>query len=237
MVHTALAVAAALVALAFALSTFERWLARRRRHELAWSVALAMFAVAAGSLAAGAALGWSGPAFRLYFAFGAVANVPVLALGTVYLLAPPRAADRVAATVGLLVAFAVGTVMASPLTRPLPVGGLPQGSDVFTLWPRLFAAVGSGLGALVIIGGAVWSAVRFRRGRMVWSNLVIAAGTLILSGSGLLNSVLGAMDAFVVTLALGISVVFAGFLVATTGGRAARQATGSDPQRGLRAVS
>ena len=36
-VETAVAVAAALVALAFALSTFERWLARRRRHELAWS--------------------------------------------------------------------------------------------------------------------------------------------------------------------------------------------------------
>src|SRR4051812_23138160 len=62
-VHTALAVAAALVALAFAMSTFERWLTRRRRHEFAWSVALAMFALASASLAAGAQLGWTGPTF------------------------------------------------------------------------------------------------------------------------------------------------------------------------------
>ena len=36
----AVSVSAALVALAFACSTFERWLARHRRHELAWSGAL-----------------------------------------------------------------------------------------------------------------------------------------------------------------------------------------------------
>jgi hypothetical protein len=45
--------------------------------------------------------------------------------------------------------------------------------------------------------------------------VLIALGTLILSSSGLLNSVVGEMDGFAVTLVLGISVIFAGFLVAT----------------------
>jgi hypothetical protein len=49
----------------------------------------------------------------------------------------------------------------------------------------------------------------------VVGNLLIAAGTAILSASGLLNSVLGEMDAFAVTLTVGITVLFAGFLVAT----------------------
>jgi hypothetical protein len=40
----ALASGATAVSLAFAAATFERWLRRRRRHELAWSVALALFA-------------------------------------------------------------------------------------------------------------------------------------------------------------------------------------------------
>ena len=75
--RTAVSVAAALVALAFAASTFERWLARRRREELAWSGALALFVVAAGALAAGAGLGWNGPTFRIFYLFGAILNVPL----------------------------------------------------------------------------------------------------------------------------------------------------------------
>src|SRR4029450_9982694 len=87
MTTTALAATATLLAGAFAAATFERWLERRRRHELAWSVALTFFAAGALSLWAGAALGWDGPTFRLFYLFGAIVNVPTLALGTVYLLA------------------------------------------------------------------------------------------------------------------------------------------------------
>src|SRR5687768_10137480 len=114
MLHTALATAAALVALAFALSTYERWLDRRRRHELAWSVALALFAVAAGTLAAGEAVGWNEPLFRLYYLTVAVLNVPVLALGTVYLHGGGRRAGLVALA---FCAFAAGVL---PVARSPP---------------------------------------------------------------------------------------------------------------------
>jgi len=217
--HTALAVAAGLVSLAFACSTFERWLARHRRHELAWSVALGFFSLAAFALAAGAALGWAPLTFRLFYLFGAIVNVPFLALGTVYLLGGQRRGDQVGAVVALVCAFAAGVVLAEPLRGPLPADQLVQGSDVFGPGPRVFAAVASGVGALTIFLGAAWSAVRYRRGRMLWSNVLIALGTVILSSSGLLNSVLDEMDGFAVTLVLGITVIFAGFLVATGGSR------------------
>ena len=48
----------------------------------------------------------------------------------------------------------------------------------------------------------------------MWANVVIAAGTLVLGASGLLNSVLGEMEAFAVTLAVGVSILYAGFLLA-----------------------
>ncbi len=215
--HTALAVAAALIALAFACSTFERWLAKKRRHELAWSLALGFFSIAAFALAAGAALGWNPVTFRLFYLFGAIVNVPFLALGTVYLLAGERRGDQVAAGVSLLCAFAAGVVLVSPLTGRLPVDQLAQGSDVFGPAPRILAALASAVGALVIFLGAVLSAYRFRRGRRLWSNVLIALGTVILSSSGLLNSVLDEMDGFAVTLVAGITVIYAGFLVATSG--------------------
>ena len=216
--ETPVAVLAALVALAFAFSTYERWTLRGRRHELAWSLALFQFAIAAGALAAGSGMGWNGPIFRTFFLFGAIVNVPWLALGTVYLLAGERRGDRVAAGVALYSAFATGVLMTARFTTRLPVDELARGKDVFEALPRILAAVGSGVGALVVFAGAAWSAARFIRSvpRMALANVLIALGTLILSASGLLNSVLGEMLAFSVTLAAGVTVLFAGFLVATS---------------------
>jgi hypothetical protein len=225
--HTALATGAALVALAFAMATFERWLARRQAHELAWSVALSLFALAAAALAAGEAAGWTGPLFRLYYLLGAVVNVPVLALGTVYLLGGPR---RAGLAVALFCAFAAGVLLVAPFTHPLPREELARGSDVFGPLPRILAAVGSTAGALVVFGGAAWSAVRLRRGRRMWGNVLIALGTLVLGSSGLLNSVADEVTAFVVTLGIGVVLLFAGFLVATTPSGAAVAAPSPPPR-------
>ena len=229
--HAALAAAATLVSLAFALSTLDRWQARHRRHEAAWTVSLLLFCAGAASLWAGAAVGWSEWTFKPFYLFGAILNVPVLALGTVYLLAGVRTGDRWAAAVALLGAFAAGVVVAGPLVGEIQPDVLPQGSEVLGPGPRIAAAVASGVGATVILVGAVLSAVRLlRQGRrpgaggppavagpsprrLALANLVIAAGTLVLSASGLLNSVLGEMDAFAVTLVVGISIIFGGFLL------------------------
>jgi hypothetical protein len=109
---------------------------------------------------------------------------------------------------------------------------MPQGSELFGVAPRVFAAVGSGVAALVIIGGAVWSIIRVARGRVpavgeaerhithsrrhAASNTLIALGTLVLSGSGTLAGRLGEDRAFAVTLLAGVVVLFSGFLVAST---------------------
>lgn len=216
MVQRALGAGATLVALAFGLSTFERWLARRRRHELAWSVALLLFAAASGCLWLGASSGWNAPVFRLFFLFGAIADVPVLAVGTVYLLGGSRRGDAAALAVTVFCAFAAGVVAVAPMTGPVPAGQLPRGSQVFGALPRVLAAAASGVGAMVVLGGAAWSAWRYRGGRMAGANVLIAAGTLVLGGGGILNSVVGAMEAFAITLVAGVSLLFAGFLVAVT---------------------
>jgi hypothetical protein len=222
--HLALAAAASLLALAFALCTFERWLDRRKPHEAAWTAALFLFAVASMALWAGAAFGWNGLWFRLFYLFGAIVNVPYLALGTVYLLADHRVARRVAIGVHAFAVFSAGVLAAAPLTAPIDTTTLPQGSDVFGAVPRVLAAAGSGIAALVIVAGAVWSAVRLARRRstrrLAVANAFIAVGTVILGAGGILNSVLDEMDGFAVSLVAGISVIFAGFLLTNTPKRA-----------------
>lgn len=204
-----------MVALAFALATFERWVTRRRPQELAWSAALALFALGALSLWLGAALGWDAWSFRLFYLFGAIANVPVLALGSVYLLSR-RAGHLTAMVLAVGLGFAAGIMAVTPVGTITPAE-LPQGSDVLEPLPRILAAGCSAGGALVVFAVALWSVVRRQR---VVGNALIALGTVILSASGLLNSVLGEMDAFAVTLTVGVTVLFAGFLAAGSRSRA-----------------
>lgn len=214
MLHTALAAGASVVALAFSLSTFERWLVRKEPHQLAWTVALGLFLAAALCLWWGAADRWTGLVFRLFYLFGAMTNVPVLALGTVYLVGSRRQGGRAAIAVVVFCAFAAGVIAAAAFTHAVPPHRLPQGSDVFGALPRVLAAVGSGVGALVVIAGAAWSAIRDRRRAL--ANTLIVAGTLVLGAGGVLNSTVGAMNAFSLSLLAGIVLIFVGFLAATS---------------------
>ena len=211
-----MAAAAVVIAFAFTLATFERWVARRRPQELAWSAALLLFTLGALSLWIGASLGWDPWSFRLFYLFGAIANVPVLALGSVYLV-HRRAGNITACGLAVGLGFAAGIMAITPIA-PFDPTSLPQGSDVLEALPRVLAAACSAGGALTVFAIAIWSIVRRLR---VLGNALIALGTLTLSMSGLLNSVLGEMDAFAVTLTIGVAILFAGFLAASASSRPA----------------
>jgi hypothetical protein len=235
---TSLAAGATVVALAFTLALADRWLARRRRHERAWLASMVMFTVASGALWWGAGIGWSPLAFRCFYLFGAILNVPWLALGTIELLAGERWGRAVGRVLAVGSGFAAGVVLQAPLRAPVKRDGLPAGRDVFGPLPRVLAGVASAVATLVLIGGALWSAWRLWRAgarsrsatpvgdgpstpplaprRLAAGNVLIALGTLILGASGTLNARLGAAKAFAVTLTIGVVVLFAGFLVATS---------------------
>lgn len=201
-------------------------------------MSLLLFAVGAGSLWWGASRGWSPASFRLFYLTGAILNVPWLGAGTVYLLAGPVWGNRLRGWLIGLSGLATGVLLTSPLRAPVSGTELPEGKVVFGVWPRVLAAVGSAVPATVIFVGAVWSAWRVLRGRppaigaavrtvhlpkrLALGNGVIALGTLILSASGTFAGRLGKDRAFTVTLLVGIAVLFAGFLVASTSGATRR---------------
>lgn len=229
---------ATLMSVAFGLSTLDRWSRRHRPHELAWTVSLAMFALASFSYFFAAAIGWGELDFRAFYLFGAILNVPWLALGTVYLLAGERIGDRTRWWLTLLSAFCAGVVLAAPLVGSLDVAGIPSGKEVFGIWPRVMAAVGSGVGALVLVAGALWSAaslLRLRRrpgiaagmpippGRLAVTNVLIAVGSLVLGTGGTMFGTGDQMVDFGIWLAAGITILFAGFLVSNPTSPAAPQ--------------
>ncbi len=221
-----LAFLATAVSSLFAESTLVRWTQRRTSHLGAWTIALALFALASAALAVGTSTGWDRGTFRVFFLLGAVVDVPWLALGTVALLFSPTAARRVRSVVIFFTGLAAGVVLSAPMDAVRGTA-IPVGKEVFGAFPRALAAIGSGVGAVVIIGGAVWSAARYSRARtepgnaqLAAANAVIAVGTLLLSAGGLVQGIVGEDEAFVLSLALGITVIYAGFLIAESRKRA-----------------
>jgi hypothetical protein len=214
-----LAFVATAVSALFAQAMLVRWTQGHRPQNGAWAVALAMFALASAALATGTSTGWDRGTFRVFYLFGAVLDVPWLALGTVYLLASPVVARRVRTFLLLFSGFAAGVLLSAPM-EPVSGTAIPVGKDVFGALPRILAAVGSGVAAVVIITGAVLSAVRFARdrgpghARLASANALIALGTVILSSGGLVQGAVGHDEAFTLSLAVGISVIDAGFVLA-----------------------
>jgi hypothetical protein len=196
---------------------------------------MAMFTAASAALWVGVADGWTSLSFRAFYLFGAILNVPWLALGTVELLAGERWGRPCARALALLSAFATGVVLEAHLRAPVPAEGLPAGRELFGPAPRALAAVCSGVASLVVIGGALWSAGRLWRGRrrsahagavrmprrLALGNVLIALGTGVLGASGTFAARLGEARAFAVTLVVGVVVLFVGFLVASAAGRRA----------------
>ena len=229
-----------LVAVAFALSTYERGWVRRRRHDLAWTAALALFAAGALALFFAIVTGWSSLSFRLFYLLGGVLTVPVLALGTIYLLGGRRIGDRASLGVALIGAFAAGVVLTAPLRVPLEPHRLNEGRIIFGLGPRLLAAIGSGLGALVVIGGALWSVFGLLRsghrlGRATSANLLIALGTLLISFKRPFVALSGSDETgLALALCLGLAAMFAGFILASLGPRAAPHIVAAQEARSSR---
>jgi hypothetical protein len=232
MENSALAASAGLISFAFCLLTYDRWLRRRAAHDLAWTIAMALFALGAGSLWWAESRGWSTASFRVFFLTGAILNVPWLGLGTVYLLFGQRVGHAMRTVLVLLSGIAVGVVLTAPTKRAVDPDVCPTAKELFGVGPRLFAALGSGIPAVVIIGGALWSALRIMRNRvpaattsarraaihpnqLAAGNLLIALGAIVLSASGTIAGRLGKDRAFAITLLVGVSVLFAGFIVAS----------------------
>jgi hypothetical protein len=217
----ALAAVATVLACLFAMATFQRAAEGRGPHQAAWTVALVLFAAASAALALGASTGWDDGTYKVFYCCGAILSVPWLALGTVFLLLGGPAGRRTRGALVFFSGLAVGAVLLAELE---PVSGteIPVGKDVFTqALPRILAAVGSGVGATVVVVGALWSLARLRgstdvpgRGRLALANALVALGTLVLSSGGLVQGFVGHDEAFALTLAVGIAVVYAGFFVA-----------------------
>ena len=218
------ALAATAISAAFALTLWMQYRSKPRPYLLAWSVALAIYALAALTEVIGAAAGWSPLLYRTYYYAGGILVVGVLALGTVFLLAPRF--GRLALWV-LLVLAAIGLAgILGARLQPglLQIHEVPSVDTIrlehstFNVVAILMAAVLNIVGTVILVGGALWSAYgAWRKGgaqsRLV-ANILIAAGAFVVAGASTLTRLFHVYELFYVGQAIGVLVMFGGFLAA-----------------------
>jgi N-terminal 7TM region of histidine kinase len=227
---------ATVISAAFAATLWRQYRRRPRAYLAAWAVALAIYAVAALTEVIGAASGWNPLLYRTYYFFGGITVVGVLALGTVYLLAPRFGRLALWLLVVLAAIGLAGIVGATLQTGLLDTHQVPSVDTIrlehgsFNVVAILMAAVLNIVGSVILIGGALWSAYgAWRRGgaqsRLV-ANILIAGGAFIVAGASTLFRVFHVYELFYVGQAIGVLVMFGGFLAAQ---RAPRPASNLNP--------
>lgn len=209
---------AALAATFFAADLWRDHLEKPRPHITSYAVGMTMFAIATWCLFVGVTFGWTGGVYRLFFLFGAVLNIPFLALGSMFLVVGRRSGHTMAVALGGLTAISTTLVLTVAFQQELPDDGIPHDMFATGFGPRLFAIIGGAAGATILMILSVVSLVRFwkRDRRIVWGNGLILAGTMSAAAGGTALA-LGGASLFAVSLLIAVTLIWSGYRV--TAGR------------------
>lgn len=217
------ALLATVVSAAFAATLWVQYRSRPRPFLLVWAIALAFYAIAALTEVLGAANGWSPLLYRTYYFFGGIILVGLLALGEIYLLSPKYRSLALTILVVLGVIGLIGILGASLDVAKLQTHEVPNTDTIraqggiFDILAIAMAILINIVGTVVLIGGALWSAwSAWRRGgasSRVLAMVLIAVGAFIVAGASSLTRLFHVYEVFYVGQAIGVLVMFGGFLV------------------------
>ena len=202
------------------------------KHLLWWGIGMTTFGLGTLTEALTTLFGWHPLVFRLWYVVGAFLGGYPLAQGSIYLLMNRRFADRSAAVVVSVIALASLLVFAAPLDPALAETHRLSGKVFEWQWIRLISPLINLYAVLFLVGGAVVSALRFRRAaalrRRYLGNILIATGG-VLPGIGGSFTRFGYVEALYVTELLGLLLIYAGYRACVAAPRTARVALEPQP--------
>ncbi|MBI2869760.1 MAG: hypothetical protein HYX96_08055 [Chloroflexi bacterium] len=201
-----------LVSLIFAVVVFDQYLARRKPHQLVWSIGFFFYFASTLAEFLWEAYGANELVYRLWYLTGAIYVAAYLGMGTVYLLASRRKAHITMTVLGLASVYALVKVAAAPVD----VATLTQlAGTAFPADVRLITPFFNIFGTVALVGGAIYSAAVFWRKRImphrVLSNFLIALGAIMPAFGGTLLR-FGVPQPFYFLELAGIIIIFLGFL-------------------------
>ncbi|TAK11779.1 MAG: hypothetical protein EPO32_10950 [Anaerolineae bacterium] len=215
---------AAIVALLFAGSVFDRYRVRGGAHLALWAFGALLFGV--GVLAESLlSVGYVPVALKAWYLTGAMLTAPWLGQGTVALLVKRRNVAPTLTAILLVVSLLCFELVRRAAVLDAPFDpGLPVAEQYRSLLDRnglmvFFTIVLNIYGTLALVGGALYSVFIFWRKRVMRNrmlgNIFIALGGMLPAsgGSGIL---VGAFDWHSWSLLLGVVALYIGYVWATT---------------------
>lgn len=204
-----------LLAVPFFLGLWRRYRARpTAMHYLWWALGIAVYGLGTLAEALTTLTGWHPWIFRGWYIAGALLGGAPLAQGTVYLLLPRRTADVLSRLLLTFVFLAALCVILSPLDLSKVEPHRLSGAVLEWRWVRLLSPIVNLYAVTFLIGGAILSAVRYRRKRETrhrfLGNVLIAVGA-ILPGIGGTATRMGHVEVLYVTELLGLILIWCGY--------------------------
>jgi len=213
-------IATTLVALAFSAVLFRRYHERGGLHLLWFGIGTLCYAAGTITESITTLFGWHQAVFRAWYITGALLGGAPLAQGSVYLLLPRRTAHRLTVLLLMAVGFGAVAVMLTPLDASAVDPSRLSGKVIVWHWVRGISPFINLYAVTFLIGGAVLSAIRYRRRAETYhryvGNVLIAAGA-ILPGIGGAFTRFGHVEVLYVTEFIGLGLIWCGYRLNTRG--------------------
>jgi len=183
-------------------------------HYFWWALGMATYGMGTLTESLTTLVGWHPALFRAWYITGALLGGAPLAQGSVYLHLSRRVAHRM--TAGLIAVIAIASLCV--LLSPLDIGKVEahrlSGSVLAWQWVRYFSPFVNLYAVVFLVGGAIVSALSYRRQRETYrrfvGNVLIAVGAL-LPGIGGTATRLGYVEVLYVTELIGVVLIWFGY--------------------------
>ncbi|MDH3745188.1 MAG: hypothetical protein OES47_08820 [Acidobacteriota bacterium] len=183
-------------------------------HLMWWGIGMATYGVGTFTEAFTSIAGWNPVIFRLWYIAGAFLGGYPLAQGTIYLLMKRRFAHISAIVACAFIAVGSLFVLLTPLNAAVAETHRLSGQVIEWSWIRLLSPFINLYSVVFLVGGAIVSALRFRRSPTLRhryiGNILIAIGA-ILPGIGGAMTRAGYVEALYITELTGLILIYAGY--------------------------
>ncbi len=205
-----------LFAVFFTAEIYSHYKVRKTKYLLWWTIGVVTFGLGTLAESVNILFGWSELNLRYWYIVGALLGGFPLAQGSVYLLMKQKFANISTVIIVSIIIIASVFVILTPLTIPASFDGKLTGSVFTWQWVRLFSPLINIYAFLFLVGGAIYSAIRYyklgQKEAPFKGNIFIAIGGL-LPGIGGSFTRMGYVEVLFVTELLGLLLIYYGYRI------------------------
>jgi hypothetical protein len=189
---------------------------RKKAYLLWWTIGVATFGLGTFTESFNTLIGFQELNFRLWYIVGALLGGFPLAQGSAYLHMPKRFANISSFFFVALISIGAIAALASPINIPVNFDGRLTGKLFTWHWVRLFSPFINMYAFVFLVGGAVFSAVKYSKQAQYKphfiGNVLIAVGGL-LPGIGGTFTRMGYVEVLFVTEFVGLLMIYWGYRI------------------------